>query len=162
VILELHLTLEFARFILVSKCGGETMTTYFRSVRPHVRVRADSTIKITLAGGSHHREVFDLLKEGDILRLVKEPSNRYDPMAIRFETEGGRLAGYVANSPKTLGPEASSAADIYDRIQDGSTAIIVHKLDFRATAIVNFDNEYLMKFLGEVPSDEIELTNPFA
>jgi hypothetical protein len=115
-----------------------------------VRVRADSTIKVTLAGGSHHKEVFEMIQEGTILRLIKEPSNRYDPLAIRFETEGGLLAGYVANSPKTVGPEASSAADIYDRVQDGSTAIIVHKLDFRATAIVNFDNEYLLKFLEPV------------
>jgi hypothetical protein len=49
-----------------------------------------------LAGFQYHqgREVWDDLKVGDALELVREPNNPYDPNAVRVEWQG-RMLGYV-------------------------------------------------------------------
>ena len=39
--------------------------------------------------------LYEKLQEGDLVRLVREPENRYDEYAIRIDTDGGQPLGYV-------------------------------------------------------------------
>ncbi len=118
--------------------------------------RSDDTIKISVAGGSHHKDAFDKLKKGNLIYLLKEPKNPYDHDAIQLIDEEGRLVGYVANSSHTIGKDASSATAIKNLVTDDMPAIVVWKSDvtYKATAIIGFDNEYLLKFLHPIPTDE--------
>lgn len=63
--------------------------------------------KFFIAGVQHHKmhKVLDRLEEGDILSLVPEPTNKYDPNAVRIEcsdSESTTMCGYV---PKKFSSE---------------------------------------------------------
>lgn len=60
---------------------------------PHVRLLIQSS---PLAGFRHGdaAEVWQELRSGDILALVREPGNAFDPNAVRVEWRGRKL-GYV-------------------------------------------------------------------
>ena len=49
-----------------------------------------------IAGVQHHvtSDFLRALHEGDVLALVREPSNAYDPNAVRIDRDGTKL-GYV-------------------------------------------------------------------
>ena len=49
----------------------------------------------SIAGTPHCRPNFDALKVGEIVSLVPEPENRFDPNAIRVQTALGMKLGYV-------------------------------------------------------------------
>ncbi len=52
--------------------------------------------RLPLAGFRYHQgeRVWPLLKPGQPLRLVREPDNPYDPLAVRIEWRGRKL-GYL-------------------------------------------------------------------
>lgn len=59
-----------------------------------------TTHEFFIAGVQHHqmRKVIKLLKEGNHLQLVPEPTNKYDPNAVRIEcftVDGDIMCGYV-------------------------------------------------------------------
>ena len=64
-----------------------------RAQSPAVQIRVQSS---PLAGFRYGEaaQVWDRLREGDALRLVREPDNPHDPNAVRVEWQGRRL-GYV-------------------------------------------------------------------
>jgi hypothetical protein len=53
---------------------------------------------VAVSGISHYLENARQLKEGDVVDLVPEPENKYDPDAIRIEYHN-KLIGYI---PKEL------------------------------------------------------------
>ena len=60
---------------------------------------------IEIAGTNHAPDIerlYDLLQEGDRVRLVREPENPYDEYAIRIDTENGDPLGYLAPDPTAL------------------------------------------------------------
>jgi hypothetical protein len=63
-----------------------------------------------IAGVQHHElhEVIEDLAEGDELDLICEPENKFDPNAVRIESDGTML-GYV---PKKFSAEVSAALEI--------------------------------------------------
>lgn len=63
-----------------------------------------------IAGVQHHqlRDVIDDLSEGDFLDLVPEPTNKFDPNAVRIEHEG-TMCGYV---PRKFSSEVMAAIDL--------------------------------------------------
>jgi len=63
-----------------------------------------------IAGVQHHQmnKVLDFLDEGMELELVPEPTNKFDPNAIRIEFNGTML-GYV---PKKFSSEVSGAIEL--------------------------------------------------
>ncbi len=60
----------------------------------------------------------EILKPGQILKLVKEPENLKDAEAIRVEYPGIGPVGYVANSVHTVAKGTYSAGRIYDTFDD--------------------------------------------
>lgn len=53
--------------------------------------------------GPHVKKGDQVLSVGTIVRLVREPQNLFDPLAIRVDDEAGRKVGYVPNGQqKTL------------------------------------------------------------
>jgi HIRAN domain len=59
--------------------------------------RAEILVQVSLAAGLRHHEakaVWEQMKVGDSLHLVREPDNPYDLNAIRVEWNGHKL-GYV-------------------------------------------------------------------
>ena len=58
-------------------------------------------ISLMVAGTAYAQNIdalFRSLKEGDLLRLVREPENPYDEYAIRVETADAETIGYCALS----------------------------------------------------------------
>lgn len=77
------------------------------------------THKFYIAGVQHHQmhKVINLLKEGDTLQLVPEPTNRFDPNAIRIElvaTDGDTMCGFV---PKKFSSEVAAAFEIGTKLE---------------------------------------------
>lgn len=68
--------------------------------------------------GTKYRYGTEWIEKGMVLKLVKEPDNKYDKEAIRVEAEGLGIIGYVANSVHTVLGDTMSAGRIYDRIGD--------------------------------------------
>lgn len=67
-------------------------------------------LEFFIAGVQHHRikDVFNDLSEGDNLMLVPEPTNKYDPNAVRIEFatyEKQAMIGYV---PKKFSAKVSA------------------------------------------------------
>ncbi|MCP4792042.1 MAG: hypothetical protein GY882_01700 [Actinomycetia bacterium] len=51
--------------------------------------------EVPVAGISHYQDVAATIRVGDRMRITAEPTNAYDPNALRIETMDGRLVGYV-------------------------------------------------------------------
>ena len=71
----------------------------------------------------------EFLKEGMIVRLVKEPENLSDNEAIRVEMRGLGKIGYVAASPHTRIGESVSAGRLgteFDKVAFGKVLYIMH------------------------------------
>lgn len=66
----------------------------------------------------------DYLEKGMIVKLIKEPDNKYDKEAIRVELKPFGKIGYVANSAKTVIGECYSAGRLYDKIGNKAKAEI--------------------------------------
>ena len=63
-----------------------------------------------IAGVQHHElhEIIEDLAENDLLELVCEPDNKFDPNAVRIELDDTML-GYV---PKKFSAEVSAALEV--------------------------------------------------
>ena len=71
----------------------------------------------------------EFLKEGMMVRLVKEPENHSDNEAIRVELKGLGKIGYVAASPQTRIGESMSAGRLgieFDKVAFGKVLYIMH------------------------------------
>lgn len=68
-----------------------------------------------LAGSQFHalKHLYPRLRPGDALDLVREPDNRYDPLAVRVEWQGHKL-GYV---PRKENRAVATALDQGERLQ---------------------------------------------
>ena len=67
-----------------------------------------------IAGVQFHefKSVIDNVSEGDVLELIPEPSNKYDPNAVRIEygiSAGLVMIGFV---PKKFSSEVAAALEI--------------------------------------------------
>lgn len=61
------------------------------------RGRAEIVVQVSLTAGLRYHEakaVWDRMKEGDALALVREPENPYDLSAVRVDWSGHKL-GYI-------------------------------------------------------------------
>lgn len=58
----------------------------------------------------------DIFEKDMVVKLIKEPDNKYDKEAIKVEVKGLGKVGYVANSTHTVLGECSSAGRMYDKI----------------------------------------------
>lgn len=72
-----------------------------------------------IAGVQYHemKNVIGTLEEGDSLDLIPEPSNKYDPNAVRIEVMhlgASVMLGYV---PRKFSPEVRAALDIGTDLQ---------------------------------------------
>ncbi|MBE6679520.1 MAG: DNA-binding protein [Ruminococcaceae bacterium] len=80
-----------------------------------------STMFVTITG-IHHYYGDKPFEIGRVVRLVKEPDNKYDDDAIRVELPFIETVGYVANSTNTVYRGTYSAGRIYDKIEDAAFA----------------------------------------
>jgi hypothetical protein len=80
--------------------------------------------KFYIAGVQHHElhKVINQIEEGDELDLVQEPTNKFDPNAVRIEYQG-TMCGYV---PKKFSSEVSAM------LYTGAPLCIVEKIDEKA------------------------------
>lgn len=76
---------------------GLCLLAAFQAVSDPSRVKATILVQASpVAGFRYHdgKEVWDSLKVGDALALIREPDNPYDGNAVRVEWRG-RMLGYV-------------------------------------------------------------------
>ncbi len=83
------------------------------------------------------------LKLNAIVKLVKEPDNKYDTEAIACEMRYFGKIGYVANSTNTVVIGCMSAGRVYDKINDEYFAKIKFVTGQTAIAKVLTSDEYI-------------------
>lgn len=83
------------------------------------------------------------LKIDGIVKLIKEPDNKYDTEAIACEMRYYGKIGYVANSTNTVVKGSMSAGRLYDKINDEYFAKIKFITDQIAIAKVMSSDEYI-------------------
>lgn len=85
------------------------------------------------------------LKIDGIVKLVKEPENKYDTEAIACEMRYFGKIGYVANSTNTVVKGSMSAGRLYDKINDEYFAKIKFITESIAIAKVLTSDEYIVE-----------------
>jgi len=77
--------------------------------------------KFYVAGVQHHHlhKVIKEIEEGDYLDLIPDPSNKFDPNAVRIE-HNSTMLGYV---PKKFSAEVSAALEIDPRFECSITKL---------------------------------------
>ncbi|MBQ2654005.1 MAG: hypothetical protein IJF83_10640 [Methanobrevibacter sp.] len=83
------------------------------------------------------------LKIDGIVKLIKEPDNKYDTEAIACEMRYYGKIGYVANSTNTVVKGSMSAGRLYDKINDEYFAKIKFITNQIAIAKVMTSDEYI-------------------
>ena len=83
------------------------------------------------------------LKLDGIIKLVKEPDNKYDTEAIACEMRYFGKIGYVANSTNTVVKGCMSSGRVYDKIEDEYFAKIKFITDHIAIAKILTSDEYI-------------------
>lgn len=78
-----------------------------------------------------------------IIKLVKEPDNKYDTEAIACEMRYFGKIGYVANSTNTVVKGCMSSGRVYDKIEDEYFAKIKFITDHIAIAKILTSDEYI-------------------
>lgn len=78
-----------------------------------------------------------MLQAGMNIKLIKEPDNVYDPLAIRVELEDVGVVGHIANSPRTVRKKCVSARVLYDIIGDKANATILEAYPNYAIGVLN-------------------------
>lgn len=84
-------------------------------------------IYVTIAG-TQFRYGSEFLEKGTVVKLIKEPDNKYDKEAIKVNLTPFGTIGYVANSVKTVIGDCYSAGRLYDKIGDKAEAEICYNL----------------------------------
>ena len=93
------------------------------------------------------------LKIDAIVKLVKEPDNKYDTEAIACEMRYFGKIGYVSNSTNTVVIGSMSAGRLYDKINDEYFARIKFITGQTALAKVLTSDEYITEV--ENPESDI-------
>ena len=83
------------------------------------------------------------LRVNGIVKLVKEPDNKYDTEAIACEMRYFGKIGFVANSTHTVVKGCMSGGRLYDKINDEYFAKIKFVTDSIAIAKVLTSEEYV-------------------
>jgi hypothetical protein len=93
------------------------------------------------------------LKLNKLVKLVKEPDNKYDTEAIACEMRYFGKIGYVSNSTNTVVIGSMSAGRLYDKINDEYFARIKFITGSIAIAKVLTSDEYILEV--ENPESDI-------
>ena len=102
------------------------------------------------------------LKLDVIIKLVKEPDNKYDTEAIACEMRYFGKIGYVANSTNTVIKGCMSSGRVFDKIDNGYFAKIKFVTDGNAIAKILSSEEFIAElkdpesdvhYLSENPED---------
>ena len=83
------------------------------------------------------------LKLDGIVKLVKEPDNKYDAEAIACEMRYFGKIGYLANSVNSVIKGCMSSGRVYDKIEDEYYARIKFITDHNAIAKVLTSDEFI-------------------
>jgi hypothetical protein len=101
------------------------------------------------------------LKLDAIVKLVKEPDNKYDTEAIACEIRYFGKIGYVANSTNTVIKGCMSSGRVFDKIDDEYFAKVKFITDNNAIAKILSEDEFIeelenpesdVHYLSENPS----------
>lgn len=86
-----------------------------------------------LAGFQYHagKSVWDRLKVGDAVALVREPDNPHDSRAVRIEWQGNQL-GYL---PRAENEAVAAAMDRGERVEGRIAALVEHRNPWRRVRI---------------------------
>ena len=93
------------------------------------------------------------LRVNGIVKLVKEPDNKYDTEAIACEMRYFGKIGYLANSTQTVIKGCMSAGRVLDKIDDGYFAKIKFVTDHAAIAKILTPDE----FIKEIENQESDI-----
>ncbi|NMD38294.1 MAG: hypothetical protein GYA87_06420 [Christensenellaceae bacterium] len=111
---------------------------------------SNKDVFISITGVQYYFDIkpFDI---GSLVRLKKEPSNKYDAESIQVILPIIGCVGHVANSPRTVARGTISAGKLYDMMGDECAAEVMFITQSKIIAKV-----YLNKILKENTSTSLE------
>ena len=117
------------RFLLISLLLGFSLAGHAQTIRLLVQ-------SSPLAGFQYHAggELWQQLKVGDRLNLVREPENPHDSRAVRVEWQGRQL-GYL---PRAENDAVAVAMDRGERVEGRIAALVEHRNPWRRVRIEVF------------------------
>lgn len=107
-------------------------------------------ITIISFNNMHGEKAFRLNR---IVKLIKEPDNKYDTEAIACEMRHFGKIGYVANSTNTVVKGCMSSGRVFDKIEDEYFAKIKFITGHTAIAKVLDSDEYIAEI--ENPESDV-------
>lgn len=114
------------RFLLISLLAAASLAAHAESIRLLVQ-------SSPLAGFQYYAGAasWNELKVGDVLTLIREPDNPFDPRAVRVEWRGVML-GYL---PRAENEAVAAALDRGERVEGRIAALMRHKNPWRRLRI---------------------------
>lgn len=107
----------------------------------NIYTRSDNMYVTVITSNKLHSS--DPLKLNGIIKLIKEPDNKYDTEAIACEMRYFGKIGYLANSTNTVVKGCMSSGRVYDKIEDEYYAKIKFIKDYIAIAKILSSDEYI-------------------
>lgn len=107
----------------------------------------DSSIQTNIAGSWYYKEEYQKVQTGDVVYLIKEPSNPYDRDAIKVLNVDGKQIGHVTNSHTTCRKGSKRASELQPLFQDRLRAVVYDKDDKNCYIIANPSNAGFLKRL---------------
>ena len=117
------------RLLLISLCLAASLAARAESVKLLVQ-------SSPLAGFQYHAgaALWQQLKVGDRLALVREPDNPHDARAVRIEWQG-KMLGYL---PRAENEAVAAAMDRGEHVEGRIAALVEHKNPWRRVRIEVF------------------------
>jgi hypothetical protein len=114
------------RFLLISLYWLASLTAQAQEIKILVQ-------SSPLAGFQYHAgaAMWESLRVGDVLTLVREPENAHDSLAVRVEWRGTQL-GYL---PRAENDAVAAALDRGERVEGRIAALVEHKNPWRRLRI---------------------------
>ena len=117
------------RFLLISLLWAVSLAVDAETVKLLVQ-------NSPLAGFQYHAgaELWQQLKVGDRLKLIREPENPHDARAVRVEWQG-KMLGYL---PRAENEAVAAAMDPGERVEGRIAALVEHRNPWRRVRIEVF------------------------
>lgn len=105
------------------------------------------SIRTNVAGSYFYKDDYAKVKTGDIVYLVKEPTNPFDKHAIKVVSANGKQIGHVTNSARTKRPGSKTATELQPTFKDRLMAVVYEKDERNCYIIANPSNASFLKRL---------------
>jgi len=130
---EIHNT-DISDFDLLAITGGRLRTDNFELIDPH-KIKRPNQFLTELAGFVHHAEDKKLrsLSVGEELQLERDPSNRWDPYAVKVLYQGKQIGFIKRVHSQTVAEEIAKGKKVKAEVRNSDINGVVNSILLKIT-----------------------------